>query len=99
MAHTQLCFTGQQVKLYLDGNQLGATEFTGALSDLSWANKVDTLTLGAVLRKYDGVSACQWGLKGKLDQVIVSDQPADAEMIATLHQATARKGSTAGSLF
>lgn len=92
-------FTGQQVKLYLDGNQLGATEFTGALSDLSWANKVDTLTLGAVLRKYDGVSACQWGLKGKLDQVIVSDQPADAEMIATLHQATARKGSTAGSLF
>ena len=37
-------FTGQQVKLYLDGNQLGATEFTGALSDLSWANKVDTLS-------------------------------------------------------
>lgn len=92
-------FTGQKVKLYMDGNQIGATDFSGALSDLDFADRVDTLTLGAMLRKYNGVPAFQWGLKGEFDQVLVSDQPADADMITSLHQATARKEQNAGSLW
>lgn len=80
-------FDGNFMQVYLDGDLYGETDFSGLLSDASWKNSVNNITLGGWIR------GDQWqsgGFEGAMDKVIIDNNVLSKSEILKLHEATSR---------
>ncbi|MCR1946184.1 GDSL-type esterase/lipase family protein [Enterococcus gallinarum] len=84
-------FNGKTLKVYLNGEMYGESEFTGFLKDLLWKNQADTVTMGGIERKYEGKPAFQWMFEGIVDQASIIGVPLNSSEITKLHQLTNRE--------
>lgn len=86
-------FKGTTLKVYLNGELYGESNFSGLFKDLSWKDRANSLTVGGLERQYEGKSEFQWAFEGCIDQVLIDKTVLDSSTISELHSPTNRNSS------
>ncbi|MBS6503201.1 MAG: exo-alpha-sialidase [Clostridium sp.] len=78
-------FTGNEMNVYLDGENLGSVAFQGLFSDnTSWVPRATKLTVGGLYRS----ESLQWGLSGYIEKIEVGSDVLTAEQVNSIHKET-----------